>query len=272
METNEFVAGVSYTCMIVITNVSPIQQVVEVMDPIPRGSYPLSTLKSLVNEVKTIDAFSTCTMSYSFVLSISRRWETLNIFQHTSSIQRRRPSSLLLLLHSFTTLHCVKEAKTLDVTSWKDVALNASEDVLLDSIRSHDVQELEWKEVCTEQTVQCFPAVQKQLELCLDATEYRFVHIGFPHPFGSAGSCSMLLMSWTLKGKIYLIFIGAEGTYQLHHGAAVRTGEFLPVNIFCFGKVVVFSPVCFLCRRSFLVDCLYLFKHQYHNNCRKFYP
>ena len=82
METNEFVAGVSYTCMIVITNVSPIQQVVEVMDPIPRGSYPLSTLKSLVNEVKTIDAFSTCTMSYSFVLPISRRWETLNIFQH----------------------------------------------------------------------------------------------------------------------------------------------------------------------------------------------
>ena len=173
METNEFVAGVSYTCMIVITNVSPIQQVVEVMDPIPRGSYPLSTLKSLVNEVKTgsyplstlkslvnevktIDAFSTCTMSYSFVLPISRRWETLNIFQHTSSIQRRRPSSLLLLLPSFTTLHCVKEAKTLDVTSWKDVALNASEDVLLDSIRSHDVQELEWKEVCAEQTVQCF--------------------------------------------------------------------------------------------------------------------
>ena len=100
METNEFVAGVSYTCMIVITNVSPIQQVVEVMDPIPRGSYPLSTLKSLVNEVKTIDAFSTCTMSYSFVLPISRRWETLNIFQRTSSIQRRRPSSLLLLLHS----------------------------------------------------------------------------------------------------------------------------------------------------------------------------
>ena len=37
----------------------------------------------------------------------------------------------------------MKEAKTLDVTSWKDVALNASEDVLLDSIRSHDVQELE---------------------------------------------------------------------------------------------------------------------------------
>ena len=110
METNEFVAGVSYTCMIVITNVSPIQQVVEVMDPIPRGSYPLSNLKSLVNEVKTIDAFSTCMMSYSFVLSISRKWETLNIFQHTSSIQRRRPSSLLLLLPSFTTLHCVKEA------------------------------------------------------------------------------------------------------------------------------------------------------------------
>ena len=101
METNEFVAGVSYTCMIVITNVSPIQQVVEVMDPIPRGSYPLSTLKSLVNEVKTIDAFSTCTMSYSFVLPISRRWETLNIFQHTSSIQRRRPSSLSLLLFFF---------------------------------------------------------------------------------------------------------------------------------------------------------------------------
>ena len=46
--------------------------------------------------------------------------------------------------------------KTLDVTSWKDVALNASEDVLLDSIRSHDVEELEWKEVCAEQTVQCF--------------------------------------------------------------------------------------------------------------------
>lgn len=41
----------------------------------------------------------------------------------------------------------MKEAKTLDVTSWKDVALNASEDVLLDSIRSHDVQELEWKYV-----------------------------------------------------------------------------------------------------------------------------
>ena len=100
METNEFVAGVSYTCMIVITNVSPIQQVVEVMDPIPRGSYPLSTLRSLVNEVKTIDAFSTCTMSYSFVLPISRRWETLNIFQRTSSIQRRRPFSLSLLLPS----------------------------------------------------------------------------------------------------------------------------------------------------------------------------
>ena len=29
-----------------------------------------TTLKSLVNEVKTIDAFSTCTMSYSFVRSI----------------------------------------------------------------------------------------------------------------------------------------------------------------------------------------------------------
>ena len=41
----------------------------------------------------------------------------------------------------------MKEVKTLDVTSWKDVALNASEDVLLDSIRSHDVQELEWKYV-----------------------------------------------------------------------------------------------------------------------------
>ena len=68
METNEFVAGVSYTCMIVITNVAPIQQVVEVMYQIPRGSYPLSNLKSLVNEVKTIDAFSTCTLSYSFVL------------------------------------------------------------------------------------------------------------------------------------------------------------------------------------------------------------
>ena len=113
METNEFVAGVSYTCMIVITNVSPIQQVVEVMDPIPRGSYPLSTLKSLVNEVKTIDAFSTCTMSYSFVLSISRRWETLNIFQHTSSIQRRRPSSLLLLLPSFTILISISTFTTL---------------------------------------------------------------------------------------------------------------------------------------------------------------
>ena len=100
METNEFVAGISYTCMILITNGSPIQQVVEVMDPIPRGSYPLSNLKSLVNEVKTIDTFSTCTMSYSFVYSISRRWETVNIFQHTSSIQRRRPSSLSLLLPS----------------------------------------------------------------------------------------------------------------------------------------------------------------------------
>ena len=66
METNEFVAGVSYTCMIVITNMSLIQQVVEVMYQIPRGSYPLSNLKSLVKEVKTIDAFSTCTMSYSF--------------------------------------------------------------------------------------------------------------------------------------------------------------------------------------------------------------
>ena len=41
----------------------------------------------------------------------------------------------------------MKEAKTLDVTSWKDVALNTSEDVLLDYIRSHDVQELEWKYV-----------------------------------------------------------------------------------------------------------------------------
>ena len=68
METNEFVAGVSYTCMIVITNVAPIQQVVEVMYQIPRGSYPLSNLKSLVNEVKTIDAFSTCTLSYSLLL------------------------------------------------------------------------------------------------------------------------------------------------------------------------------------------------------------
>ena len=67
-ETNEFVAGVSYTCMIVITNVAPIQQVVEIMYQIPRGSYPLSILKSLVNEVKTIDAFSTCTLGYSFVL------------------------------------------------------------------------------------------------------------------------------------------------------------------------------------------------------------
>ena len=104
METSEFVAGVSYTCMIVITNVSPIHLVVEVMDQIPRGSYPLSNLKSLVNEVKTIDAFSTCTMSYSFVYSISRRWETLNIFQHTLSIQRRRPSSLSLLLPSFIML------------------------------------------------------------------------------------------------------------------------------------------------------------------------
>ena len=68
METNEFVVGVSYTYMIIITNVAPIQQVVEVMDQIERGSYSLSNIKSLVNEVKTIDAFSTCTMSYSFVL------------------------------------------------------------------------------------------------------------------------------------------------------------------------------------------------------------
>ena len=50
----------------------------------------------------------------------------------------------------------MNEVKTLDVTSWKDVALDASEDVLFDSIRSHDVQGLEWKEVCAEQTVQYF--------------------------------------------------------------------------------------------------------------------
>ena len=68
IETNEFVARVSYSCMIIITNVAPIQQVVEIMYQIPRESSPLSKLKSLVKEVKTIDAISTYTMSYSFVL------------------------------------------------------------------------------------------------------------------------------------------------------------------------------------------------------------
>ncbi|CBK21147.2 uncharacterized protein [Blastocystis hominis] len=143
METNEFVAGVSYTCMIVITNVAPIQQVVEVMYQIPRGSYPLSNLKSLVNEVKTIDAFSTCTLSYSFYFPKVRDFEHLP----AHIIDSTKATILAVASPSFTTLHCVKEAKTLDVTSWKDVALNASEDVLFDSIRSHDVQELEWKYV-----------------------------------------------------------------------------------------------------------------------------
>ena len=79
-------------------------------------------------------------------------------FEHLPAhiIDSTKATILVVASHSFTTLHCVKEVKMLDVTSWKDVALNASEDVLLDSIRSHDVQELEWKEVCTEQTVQYF--------------------------------------------------------------------------------------------------------------------
>lgn len=70
-------------------------------------------------------------------------------FEHLPAhiIDSTKATILAVASPSFTTLHCVKEAKTLDVTSWKDVALNASEDVLLDSIRSHDAQELEWKYV-----------------------------------------------------------------------------------------------------------------------------
>ena len=143
METNEFVAGVSYTCMIVITNVAPIQQVVEVMYQIPRGSYPLSNIKTLVNEVKTIDAFSTCTISYSFY------FPKVGDFEHLPAhiIDSTKATILAVASPAFSTLHCVKEAKTLDVTSWKDVAINASEDVLLDYIRTHNVKDLEWKYV-----------------------------------------------------------------------------------------------------------------------------
>ena len=51
IETNEFVAGVSDSCMIIIAKVAPIQQVVEVMNQILRESSPLSKLKSVVKEV-----------------------------------------------------------------------------------------------------------------------------------------------------------------------------------------------------------------------------
>ena len=145
IETNEFVAGVSDSCMIIIAKVAPIQQVVEIMYQIPRESSPLSKLKSVLKEVKTIDAISTYTMSYSFVL-----FPKVGNFEHLPAhiIDSTKATILVVASPSFTMLYCAKKAKTFDATSWKDVTLNASEDVLLDSIRSYDVEELKWKEVC----------------------------------------------------------------------------------------------------------------------------
>ena len=51
IETNEFVAGVSDSCMIIIANVALIQQVVEIMYQIPREPSPLPNFKSVVKEV-----------------------------------------------------------------------------------------------------------------------------------------------------------------------------------------------------------------------------
>ena len=71
-------------------------------------------------------------------------------FEHLPAhiIDSTKATILVVASPSFTMLYCAKKAKTFDATSWKDVTLNASEDVLLDSIRSYDVEELKWKEVC----------------------------------------------------------------------------------------------------------------------------
>lgn len=140
MEANEFVTGVSYTCMIFLTNVTPIEQVVEVLYQIPRGSYPLSDTKALLSSVVTVKAFGTTTMSYSFY------FPEVGDFEHFPAhvISSANATILAVASTSFTTLHCVKEPTTLDVTSWKDVALNASDDIVLEYIRSHDVNAIEW--------------------------------------------------------------------------------------------------------------------------------
>ena len=143
LETNEFLVGQPYTCKVIISNMSAVQQEVELMYQIPRGSFPLSNMHTMLTTTLTVKPFSTTNFSYMFY------FPAVGSYDHYPAhiIDSTKATVLAVASSTFRTLQCVQSLKIVDVTSWKDVALSASDDVVIDYVRSHDLSKIDWSYV-----------------------------------------------------------------------------------------------------------------------------
>ena len=140
MTHNEFLPNEPYSCKIIMTNTSSREKAVTLFYQIPQGSFPLSDYQSMRTKTLLLKPYSTSLFSYSFY------FPTVGEFTHYPAhlIDPDASSVIAYATLPFASLKVVSEIQTVDVTSWRDVAATASIDVVLQFLRTHNLNDIDW--------------------------------------------------------------------------------------------------------------------------------
>eukprot|EP01084_Bolivina_argentea_P167401 290539_1 len=131
---NKFVPGKIYACRAILTNVSSIEQQIEILSQIPTGSIPIDcgfkTRTSFMklkpyttNQYKFYFYFPQTGIFKQFPVTVSKKGKILGQSKIETNLIVDKPD--------------IK--KPVDIQSWKDVSLKGKDDEVIDYLRTHNV-------------------------------------------------------------------------------------------------------------------------------------
>ena len=143
MEVNEFLAQQPYMCKVIVTNMESRPRSLSLLYQIPSGSYPLSDSFTLRTEAVKVSPYSTTTFSYCFY------FPSVGEFTHypVQVLEESTSEVVASATTSFQPLHVLTSLHTVDKTSWRDIAFYGSESDVLEYLRSHALEDVDWSKL-----------------------------------------------------------------------------------------------------------------------------
>lgn len=152
MTSNEFLPNEPYGCKIIMTNTSAREKTVTLFYQIPQGAFPLTDYQPVRSKTLLLKPYSTTLFSYSFYFT------GVGQFTHYPAhlIDPVDLSVVACAALPFPSLNVVTELHSVDVTSWRDVAATGSIEVVLQFLRKHDLNDIDWDCVTFRLTDEAF--------------------------------------------------------------------------------------------------------------------
>ena len=141
MTSNEFLPNEPYGCKIIMTNTSAREKSVTLFYQIPQGAFPLTDYQPIHSKTMLLKPYSTTLFSYSFYFT------GVGQFTHYPAhlIDPVDMTVVACAALPFPSLNVVTELRSVDVTSWRDVAATGSIEVVLQFLREHNLEDIDWK-------------------------------------------------------------------------------------------------------------------------------